>query len=404
MSVRPARRLARILISGCARTVRSWTPCESAGVSRRASPFPPCTCRAFRDARETLLRQISTTLLAEAPRQKPDAAQGRTVVPPIRWLSGIRDQRIKIRGWRRSIRSVPCGLSPANARPCLLGSLRRRQHRGSARAGAQQPAQFPARDPVRNRPAARRRSLCRARLPARSRELPEAARRSRRWFMEDSPSLYLYRLRMGDARADRAGRLLLRRRVRARRHQEARAHAPRQGRRSHPPHRRAARADGRGVPHLSRQRGGRRSQPAGDRGCSALRLHGADGVQHTVWRAGADETRRPWSRRSAEDSGALHRRRAPPRGERRAGARGASRAAGQARPRRSLSSPWPFPTTRSRSCPTTVRSRICRQPLVVEVPEACCASDSRSPERRPIPAAQGARSPCTSRGSGTPSI
>jgi murein DD-endopeptidase MepM/ murein hydrolase activator NlpD len=36
-------------------------------------PIPPAYQQAFQQAREGLLRQISTTLLAEAPRQKPDA-------------------------------------------------------------------------------------------------------------------------------------------------------------------------------------------------------------------------------------------------------------------------------------------------------------------------------------------
>ena len=72
--------------------------------------------------------------------------------------------------------------------------------------------------------------------------------------VEESPSLYFYRLRMGGARTDRHRRLLLGRRVRARRHQEARAHAARQGRRSHAAHRRAPRADRRRVPDLSRRR------------------------------------------------------------------------------------------------------------------------------------------------------
>ena len=54
-----------------------------------------------------------------------------------------------------------------------------------------------------------------------------------------------------------------------RRHQEARAHAARQGRRSHPAHRRAARADRRRVPDLQRRTRRRRDRaprsPAGRR-------------------------------------------------------------------------------------------------------------------------------------------
>ena len=59
------------------------------------------------------------------------------------------------------------------------------------------------------------------------------------------------------------------------------------------------------------------------------------------------------------DPGAVHRRRASPRGERGARARRAGRA-GAATPSEAghRSSPWRFPTTRCRSCPTTGRSRI----------------------------------------------
>ena len=43
-------------------------------------------------------------------------------------------------------------------------------------------------------------------------------RRPLRWSSESRPSLYFYRLRMGDARPDRPGGMLLGRRIRARRH------------------------------------------------------------------------------------------------------------------------------------------------------------------------------------------
>ena len=69
----------------------------------------------------------------------------------------------------------------------------------------------------------------------------------------------------GDARTDRRRRLLLGRRVRTGRHQEARADAARQGRRSHAAHRRAAGADRRGVSDLSRVGEGGRGGGAGDR-------------------------------------------------------------------------------------------------------------------------------------------
>ena len=69
----------------------------------------------------------------------------------------------------------------------------------------------------------------------------------------------------GQARADRRGRLLFGRRIRAGRHQEARAHPARQGRRPHPAHDRAAGADRRRVPDLQGLQRARCDRPAGHR-------------------------------------------------------------------------------------------------------------------------------------------
>ena len=188
--------------------------------------------------------------------------------------------------------------APASARGGLVGPLRRREHRRGTAARSRQPAQFssrhaseidlpPGTDPYSPRGLRARAGELRrpcARRPARRRgcavalPLPPAD---------------------GRPRADRHRRLLLGRRVRDRRDQEARAHAARQGRRSHPAHRRAARADRRRVPDLSAPRPAstpsQREVTAGD---AAVRLH------RRGRRAAHDLARRPdqarprWSRRS----------------------------------------------------------------------------------------------------------
>ena len=119
----------------------------------------------------------------------------------------------------------------------------------------------------------------------------------------------------------------LARRIRPRRHQEARAHAPRQGRRSHAAHAGARRADRSGVPDLPRVGRRRRRRGARDRGRAALRLRGARRrAAHGV--AGRRRRSRRARRGVRADSRALHRRRPPPRGERGARARRDARSRG----------------------------------------------------------------------------
>ena len=78
----------------------------------------------------------------------------------------------------------------------------------------------------------------------------------------------------GHARADGPRRVLFARRVRPRRHQEARADAARQGRRPHAPHAGARRADRPGVPDVSRQRRRRSDRRARHGRDAAHRLRG----------------------------------------------------------------------------------------------------------------------------------
>ena len=104
-----------------------------------------------------------------------------------------------------------------------------------------------------------------------------------------------------------------------------------------------------------------------DRGrCAAHRVEG-----------GADRDRRARGRVRA-DSGALHRRRTSPRGERGARACGAAKHTRRPRNPRTRSSPSRSPTIRCRSCPTTARSRISQ-------------AEPRTIPRRPAEAVHGDR-------------
>ena len=134
--------------------------------------------------------------------------------------------------------------------------------------------------------------------------------------VEDEPSLYFYRLRMGGHEQTGLAALLLGGRVRAGRHQEARAHAARQGRRSHAAHRRARRADGRRVPDLPGV-----ARPI-DRLCRAVTadaplydFRADDGVHHTIWRVTRRGGHRAGGRLRAR-ARAVHCGRAPSRRER----------------------------------------------------------------------------------------
>ncbi len=78
--------------------------------------------------------------------------------------------------------------------------------------------------------------------------------------IEAEPSLYLYRLRMGEHTQVGRRRLRLRGRVRRRPDPQARAHAPRQGGRPHAPRADPARADRPRLPHLPRRPPHRRAR------------------------------------------------------------------------------------------------------------------------------------------------
>ena len=103
---------------------------------------------------------------------------------------------------------------------------------------------------------------------------------------EEGPSLYVYRLRMDGREQTGIAGLLLARRIRFRRHPQARADAARQGGRPHPPHDRARRADGAGLPDLP---GPPEIDAIVERAKTDAPLFdftAPDGVAHTVWRIG----------------------------------------------------------------------------------------------------------------------
>ncbi len=234
-------------------------------------------------------------------------------------------------------------------------AVRRRQHRGGAGAGRRQRAELPPCVARRDRPAARHGSVRRHRLPHRGRAVcPHPPVHGRR----TGAGAVLLCASDGRASADRPGGVLLGGRVRDRPGEEAREDAPRQGRRPHAPYRRVAGADGAGVPDLpgigrggrGRRSGGEVEAPVRPRGAGRGHAHAVEG----------DRRRPDGARRGVrEAAGAVHRRRAPPRGERRENARSRAARSGQGRRGRGGLVPrGGFPRQlRRRCCRTTAWSR-----------------------------------------------
>ena len=168
---------------------------------------------------------------------------------------------------------------------------------------------------------------------------------------------------MGAQDPDRHRRRLLRGRVRERPDPEERGPAPRQGGRPHPSHRRAARADRRGLPRL--QGRAPRSTPAWSSGRArrraALRLR--LGGRRRAYRLARVGPRRPGRagrrlRTRCRSSTSRTATTAPPRPGARAPRSPAARDATRRRPgagelELKLSSPSPSRTTSCASCPTT---------------------------------------------------
>ena len=243
--------------------------------------------------------------------------------------------------------------APAAAAVRLLRSLRRRQHRRSASACGRQSAQFPARHAVRDRSPAGRRSLFAARCTTRPAQNLAALRASAPLVVDDAPALYFYRLRMGEHEQtgvagcfsiDEYDRDIIKKHERTRRDKED----------DRTRHMIALRAQT-GVVFLTYRADADVDRSAADRHGrrAAVRLHRRR--RRAPHRSGgpARGDQRAGGRLRA-DSVAVYCGRASSRGERGAGARrelGAP-ANGAARTR-ARSSPWRFPTTRSRSCRTT---------------------------------------------------
>ena len=128
---------------------------------------------------------------------------------------------------------------------------------------------------------------------------------------------------------------------------------PRQGGRPHPAHARPARADRAGVSDLSTRPRDRSHRGRASRRDAALRLHRRRTACSTrIWRVRSALTP-ALDRGVCRGAGALHRRRPSSCGERGARATAAARSGAQRRASGTRSSPWRFPTTRCRSCPTT---------------------------------------------------
>ncbi len=280
----------------------------------------------------------------------------------------------------------------------VLRSLRCRQHRRSAGARGRRPAELSPRHALRNRSAARYRSVLRRRCTTRARQNFQALRDRAPLVDGRRAGAVLLSSADGIARTDRHRRLLLGRRIRPRHHQEARAHAARQGRRSHASHRQPARADGRRVPDLPRRRGRGRDCAARDGGGAAVRLHGGRRrAAHDLARR-TPATRRRSSRRSAAFP-ALYIADGHHRAASAARARAELARPAIARTPRTRSSRSRFPTTRCRSCRTTGSSRT----WPGSRPSSSwrrCASGSRLSTGRPRRGAR-AKSRCISAAAGT---
>ena len=105
--------------------------------------------------------------------------------------------------------------------------------------------------------------------------------------VEDEPSLYFYRLRMGAHVQTGLAACFSVDEYERRRHPEAREDAEGQGRRPDAAHRGAARADGAGVPDVSGVARDRRDRGARSRDAAAVRLHrGRRHPAHDLARAG----------------------------------------------------------------------------------------------------------------------
>ena len=166
--------------------------------------------------------------------------------------------------------------APERCRRGRVRALRRRQHRGGARAGRGQSAELPARHARGDRSAARRRIRTTRACTRRPSRNFEELKRAAPLVQDDEPSLYFYRLRMGTHEQTGLAGLLLARRVRRGPHQEAREDAQGQGRRPHAPHDRScARRRASCSSRIARSPVDRRDCPARRGDAAALRLHGA---------------------------------------------------------------------------------------------------------------------------------
>ena len=234
---------------------------------------------------------------------------------------------------------------PSRLFPTTSSALKRR---GSWQ---RQSAQLSARHALGDRFAGRDGSYSDAVYEKAREKLPGAARRAP-LVEEDEPALYFYRLRMGGHEqtgvaacfsVDEYEQDVIKKHERTRPDKE-------DDRTRHIIE--LARADRRRFPDLPGLGGRRSALPRDHRRRASLRLPGRRRrAPHDL--AGEREEATAAGGRLRADSGAVHCRRAPSRGERGAGAR---EGAGRRIPaKRTRSSPWRSRRTRCTSCPTTAR-------------------------------------------------
>ena len=180
-SDRPARPPGRTSTTASSRTARYVNPLTELRKMPKGVELAPDALAGFTERRELLAADLAALPGRAAGAERRPARQARPT-------SSV------------DVRAVPVPRAPARSgrrRPCRLGALRRRQHRRSARARRGQSAQLPARHALGNRSAAGTNPVRRRGLRDRPSRTSRRSSATRRWCMDDEPSLYLYRLTMG---------------------------------------------------------------------------------------------------------------------------------------------------------------------------------------------------------------
>ena len=331
---RPAPPPARISITGCARTASSSNPRREHAKQPPGEPIPASSSRASGDLRDDVAASSSRQArrLARFPagtrcrrntRQLQRPARGSRLACSSALQATWKPDRLRIDRMAsiHPFRALRPARDTAAASPPFPTTSSAPKRRGSSR---------PAIRSVSSTSRARR-SICRPApirtrpsVYAKARENLDALRAAAPLVLEDAPSLYFYRLRMGGHEqtgiagcfsVDEYEQDVIKKHERTRRDKE-------DDRTRHIVELRAQT----GVVFLTYRASAavdaaRRARSRPMRRSTISRAD--DGVQHTIWRVRRARMPRAGGRLRA-DPGAVHRRRASPRRERGARARGAA--------------------------------------------------------------------------------